>query len=282
MYELTGTPRVARPVVVIALDGWIDAGLGAAGALASFLDGAETEVIARFDTDALVDYRARRPVARITDGVINAVFWPDIEARVDPARPELVFLLGPEPDMQWRAFAGSVAQLAEEIRARMVLLLGAFPAPVPHTRAVRLASTSTDSELAAHIGYVPGTIDVPAGIGAAIEMAMASTGIPTTGVWARVPHYAAAMPYPAASAALMRAVAELTGIDVDTSELDDAAASTNTRIDELIANSNEHQMLVSQLEQQSDAETSAEEELSNLPSGDEIAAELERFLREQS
>jgi predicted ATP-grasp superfamily ATP-dependent carboligase len=143
---------------------------------------------------------------------------------------------------------------------------------------VRLASTASDADLAARVGFVPGALEVPAGIQGALERAFADKGIPAIGLWARVPHYVAAMPYPAASAALLEGLADLAGLTLDWSELDSAATVTSQRIDTLIANSEEHTQMVALLETQQDA---AEEtlDLGNLPSGDEIGAELERFLR---
>jgi predicted ATP-grasp superfamily ATP-dependent carboligase len=191
-------------------------------------------------------------------------------------------LVGPEPDMRWRSFTRSVVELTTAMGVRLVVGLGAFPAPVPHTRPTRLASTATTPELAAQVGFVPGTIDVPAGIHAALERGFADAGIPAIGLWARVPHYAAAMPYPAASAALIDGLMSVADLTLHAGDLHTAAAITTQRIDELIANSEEHTAMVNQLEAQIDA---AEDmpapglDLGNLPSGDEIAAELERFLR---
>jgi predicted ATP-grasp superfamily ATP-dependent carboligase len=172
-----------------------------------------------------------------------------------------------------------VAELAGRYDVRLVVGLGAFPAPAPHTRPARLASTATTEELARTVGYVPGQLDVPAGVQAALERRFAELGIPAVGLWARVPHYASAMPYPEASAALLDGLAEVAGIAVDTADLRDAAATTASRLDELIANSEEHIAMVRQLEAQVDAESVVSGGFRDLPSGDEIAAELERFLR---
>jgi predicted ATP-grasp superfamily ATP-dependent carboligase len=151
---------------------------------------------------------------------------------------------------------------------------------VPHTRSARLVSTATSTDLAHQVGFLPGTIDVPAGVQAALERQFADLGLPAVGLWARVPHYATAMPYPEASAVLLDGLERLTGVRVDTGDLRAAAQSTRTRLDELVANSEEHAALVHQLEAAVDAET--ERPLGSIPSGDELAAELERFLREEN
>jgi proteasome assembly chaperone (PAC2) family protein len=274
--------RLERPVLVLGMEGWIDAG-GGAGAAASALTAAmDTKTLASFDTDLLLDQRARRPVMRVVNGVNTGLTWPEVELRwgLDPSGRGVVVLVGAEPDMRWHQFTDEVVTVGRQLAVELVVGLGAFPAPVPHTRPIRLAATASSSELAANVGFLPATIDVPAGIHASLEQAFAAAGVPTVGIWARVPHYAAAMPYPAASAALLDKLAELAELNIDTSALHEAAAATFNQIEQLIANSEEHTAMVRQLENQHDQETgSAGFDLGRLPSGDEIAAELERFLR---
>jgi PAC2 family len=284
LYTIHQRPSLTgEPVLVMCLDGWIDAGLGAATALAGLLASVESEVVATFDTDELLDHRARRPVVRIVDGLNTGLTWPELQLRAgrDAAGHHLLVLVGPEPDHRWRAFCDDAVELAVSLGTRLAVGLGAFPAPVPHTRPCRLASTATTEALAAQVGFVTGTLDVPAGVQAALERSFAEAGVPAIGLWARVPHYLAAMPYPEASATLLEGLSSLTGLQIDTTELREAAADTRRRVDELVANNPEHQQLVAQLEGAADAETGsgANGGFGNLPSGDEIAAELERFLR---
>jgi len=283
IYERVQRPDLDGPVLIVTLEGWVDAGLGAAAALAALLGSVPSEVVANFDVDNLLDHRARRPVVRIVDGVNSGLMWPEIQLRSGRSDPgqDLLFLVGPEPDHQWRAFSTAVAELAGAFGVSLVVGLGAFPAPVPHTRPSRLVSTATSTDLAHREGFLPGTIDVPAGAQAALERRFAELGIPAVGMWARVPHYAAAMPYPEASVLLLEGLERLTGVATDTGELRNAAQTTRARLDELVANSEEHAALVHQLEAAVDAET--ERPLGTmLPSGDELAAELERFLREEN
>ena len=281
LYELHKQPEMRAPALVVALEGWIDAGLGAGTAAAALLAAVESEVVATFDTDALLDHRARRPILRIRDGVTDALMWPTLELRAgrDADGAALLMLVGPEPDHQWKAFAADVAELAALFSARMLVGLGAFPAPVPHTRPARLAATASTEELAQRVGFVPGTLDVPAGAQAALERQLAEAGTPAVGLWARVPHYAAAMPYPEASALLLEGLKDIAGITVDTADLRVAADATRVRLDELVAESEEHSAMVRQLEAQVDAETAGPLETT---SGDQLAAEVERFLRDQS
>ena len=283
LYELVQQPSLEEPLLIVTLEGWVDAGLGAAAALAALLGSVPTEVVANFDVDTLLDHRARRPVVRIVDGVNSGLMWPEIQLRFGRTGSgrDVLFLVGPEPDHQWRAFCTAIAELAGVFGVTLVVGLGAFPAPVPHTRAARLVATATTTELAHQVGFIPGAIDVPAGVQAALERQFADLGVPAVGLWARVPHYAAAMPYPEASVVLLEGLQRLTGIGADTGELRTAAQSTRQRLNELVANSEEHAALVQQLEAAIDAES--ERPLgTSIPSGDELAAELEKFLREEN
>jgi hypothetical protein len=274
LYELHARPALDHPVLIVGMEGWIDAGLGAATAMATLLASVTTEPVATFDVDTLLDHRARRPIVRIIDGVNTGLRWPEIQLRGghDADGHDLLLLVGPEPDHQWRAFTAAVGELAMSFGVGLVIGLGAFPAPVPHTRPARLASTATNAELAQRVGFLHGALDVPAGVQAALERGFAELGVPAVGLWARVPHYAAAMPYPEASAVLLEGLTSVAGITTDTAELRRAAEASRQHLDELIANSEEHIALVRQLETQADAD---------VPSGDEIAAEVERYLRGQ-
>ena len=290
LYELFTRPPPMDRVLVMGLEGWIDAGAGGAQAMAALRAGTTTEVIGSFDSDALIDVRARRPVVQLTDGVHENISWPTIEvhAGTDQHGTGLLLLTGPEPDFRWQGFTDDMLELAADLSVTMTVGFGAFPAPVPHTRPVRLAATATSRELADGVGFVPGTIDVPGGIHAAIESALGEAGQPATGLWARVPHYIANLPYPAASVAILEGLRKVAGIEVDTAELQATAAVTNSRIDALLANrallnSEDHTALIQALETQWDADLGriSGPMPTDLPSGDELAAELERFLRGQ-
>lgn len=270
------------PVLVLGMDGWIDAGLGSGTAIAHLLNIVPTEVLGTFDREELIDYRARRPMVPIENGVAGDLSWPEIRLRVgkDPAGNDLLALVGPEPDMRWSTFVRDVVDVSTELGVRLVASVGAFPLSVPHTRPVRLAATGNSRDLIDQVGVVPGTMEVPAGIHAALQEGFGKAGIPAVGIWARVPMYAAGMPYPAASAALLEGLARVAGLELDASELHEAAELAAARIDDLIASSTEHTEMVRQLEAAVDAEEAVPPlDFSDLPSGDEIGAELERFLR---
>ena len=269
-----------RPILIVALEGWIDPGYAAATAVASLLDQYRTRTLAVFDTDELIDLRARRPHVRIDDGVRGRIFWPGPRLRVgtDSEGAGVAFLVGAEPDYRWRPFATEVVGLAAELGCPLIVGLGAFPAPTPHTRPIPVTSTSSDRELTGLVGYRPGSYDRPARMVDVLGSFSAEHGIPSISLVARVPHYVSTTPFPPASIALLDALAKVTGLSISTEALHTAAANTADQIDELISASEEHIAMVRQLETQYDDDSAATVS-SEIPSGDEIAAELERYLR---
>ncbi|CAM8624105.1 Proteasome assembly chaperone 2 [Acidimicrobiia bacterium] len=281
MYDLIESPELESPTLILGLDGWIDAGFAAANALGTILEDLDTMTVAVFDTDALLDHRSRRPVMHLLDGINTGLTWPSIELRAgaDADGRDVLFLVGAEPDHRWRSFSEAVVNLAHHFGADTVLGLGAYPAPSPHTRPTRIVATATDPDMAHRIGSVGGRVDVPAGVHAAIERHSADEGIPATGLWAQVPHYAAGMPYPDGALALIEGLRTYRGLQFPLGSLVEDSRSTRARLDELVSNSEEHIAMVRQLEQQSDAMGNANNE--PLPTGDDLAAELEQFLRDQ-
>lgn len=279
--HLHAWPELHRPVLVVGLEGWIDAGLAATNAIGGLLEALPTQLMATFDPDALIDHRARRPVLRVTDGVDAEFRWPEIELRVAEVDGRSLLLLGgPEPDFRWHQFVSEVVTLSVRLQVELLVGFGSFPAPVPHTRPVRLVASSPDQELAARVGFFSGSVEVPAGAQSALEHEFGQAGVPAIGLWARVPHYASAMPYPAASLALVEELGRLCEVKFDTDGLRQSAQQAKLQIDQLIASNSEHLAMVRQLEEnldQQDNESGMDTQ--NLPSGEEIAAELERFLR---
>ena len=279
LYEIVRWPDVTDPILVIALEGWIDAGIGAAGAMAHLVQEMDSTLVATFDSEALIDYRSRRPVMHLVEGVNTGLTWPSIELRqgVDAEGNDVLLLAGAEPDARWKAFTSEVVDLAGELGVGLVVGLGAYPAPVPHTRSTRLSTSATSSELAARVGQLAGTLDVPAGVQAAIERRCAEEGLPNVGIWAQVPHYAAAMPFPGASVALLEGLERLARVRVDIDALREADRLLRVRLDGLVADNPDHVAMVRQLEEHYDE---AAELLGPVPTGEELAAEVERYLRD--
>jgi predicted ATP-grasp superfamily ATP-dependent carboligase len=283
IFAVNGEPALNRPVLVIALEGWVDAGLGSTTAIAALLGQEPTSPVITFNGEHFLDQRARRPVAHIINGVTSELTWPQTIVRhgQDAAGADVVYLVGPEPDFHWRAFTDAVVGLAKSWRVRMVVGLGAFPAPAPHTRPVKLAATAppASAHLIERVGIVQGELEVPAGVMSALELAFADAAIPVVTLWARVPHYVAGMPFPEASAALVEGLASMADLTFDSTGLRHAADSARRQVDQLIADNHEHQAMVRKLEESIDASEGNAMGVDGVPSGDEIAAELEEFLR---
>ena len=282
LFELHSRPPIDDPVVLITyFDGFIDAGGAASAAAQTILGEQRGDSLATLDSEALLDYRARRPVMHLVDGINTRLSWPAIELylRQDRTGRDVLLLIGPEPDHLWPSFGRAVCDLAMEFDVSLLINLGAYPAATPHTRPSHLTATATSAELSHQLGFLRTTIDVPSGIHAVVEHECAAHGIPAIGVWAQVPHYASSMTYPAATIALLDGVRGLTGHDFDVGDLSQQAANVQMHLADLIARNDEHVQMVRQLEVQDDM--MRQNRSRELPSGDEIAAEVEQFLREQ-
>ena len=284
LYTLHQRPEdLDGPVLVVHLEGWIDAGSGGIGAMNALLNTLDVVPVASFHVDYLLDQRARRPLVRVVDGVNTGLNWPRIQlaATKDRAGRDMLLLSGPEPDYQWRGFARDVRALATDLGVRLMVGLNSFASPIPHSRPVQLVASATSTELARQVGFFPGEQEVPAGMEGVLERTFAGAGVPAIGLWAPVPYYAGAMPYPAASLALLESLASVAGLDLDLDALREASETVRTRIDGLVAANPQFAELVERLEVQASAQPGVTGGFGDLPTGDELAAEFERFLREQ-
>ncbi len=275
-----------EPVLVTMLVGWIDAGAAAATAMNVLENELAARPVATFDSDTFIDYRARRPTMLLRDGVNTDLVWPDTRllAGRDSAGHDVLLLTGHEPDANWRLFVDRAAGLAGDLGTRLMVGLGAYPFATPHSRPSRLSITANSAEVAGSLPYLRNSLDVPAGIEAALERRFAEMSLPAVGLWAQVPHYVSNVPYPDASVALLEGLNEVASLRTEGVALRNDAAAHRTRLDELVKQSDEHMAMVRQLEVAYDAATvepSPTGLLGPLPTGDELAAELERFLRDQ-
>ncbi|MGH8907200.1 MAG: PAC2 family protein [Egibacteraceae bacterium] len=274
-------PRLRRPMLLTALEGFVDAGAAAATAGLFLRHRWRSELVATFDRDALIDFRARRPSVVVDGGTLRRVEWPEIEllaATVDGPHDALL-LLGHEPDMRWGAFCDAVVQLCVQTGVEQMIGLGAYPAAAPHTRPVRIlcVANSVTSQSPGELPGVP-SYTGPVGVGSVLQHALADAGIPAIGLWAEIPHYISASPNPTGALALARAVAALFGVGVDTTELEAAANLHHEQVDGAVAEHEEAAEMVRALEHHIDL--GEQDDL--MPTGEDIAAEIERFLRQES
>ncbi len=285
-----------EPALIVAFDGWTDAGAGGTGAAEHLLERYPAQRIGRFDPDALFDYRDRRPELEIDRGRLRQVRWPELTIRhlAPTSGPDLLLMTGPEPDLGWRALADDMKELADMLGIRRYVGLGSVPGPLPHTRPVQLVCTSNDDALLERLGAPHEQMVVPASAQVALEAELAGHGLTTLGMWVRIPHYVAG-PYLEASRALLERLSAHLGTAVDLVDMDADIEANRRRLDVAATSSDEVREHVTQLERLYDAQavgdagplgidsarggplTDAE-----VPSGDELAAEIERFLRGDS
>lgn len=276
-------PTLSSPLLVVMLQGWIDASAAAQAAMTRLLSETGATMLLSFDADEFIDFRARRPTMELRQGINTRLEWPSIDLMLghDINDKEVLLLTGFEPDSKWNHFAEVVGTLAVQLGVRKMIGLGAYPFATPHTRAVNLSCTSPSLDMLASLPYVRSSVDVPAGIEAVLEHTLSARGIPSVGIWAQVPHYATSMPYPAATVALLGAVCDTGGISIDISTVRDEAAAQRDRLDSLVAANPEHAQLLGQLESAYDVAHQRDDATADIPSGDELAAQFEEYLREQ-
>jgi hypothetical protein len=272
LYRLDEDPGFTAPVLVAALEGWVDA--GGAGTTAAGQLAESGTVVATFDADAIFDYRVRRPTLDIVDGRPLTLEWPALTltaTTVDEC--ELLVLTGPEPDYRWRELATDVVELAKRLGVASWASLGAIPAAVPHTRPVPiLATASADGLLPSGIRQGPdGLLRVPSAALSVFELTASASGIPSIGLFAQVPHYVSAS-YPTASIALLTALGRHLGVELPVGQLATRALERRGMLDAATAADEQTKAYVERLEALADE--------SRLPEGDELIADIERFLRE--
>jgi hypothetical protein len=273
LYRLDDPGPLKEPSIVVALDGWVDA--GASATTAAGLVGADGNVVATFDADRLFDYRARRPVLEIADGRLSELTWPEFVirlVRIDDR--DVLVLTGPEPDYRWPRLADAVVEVATTLGVAEWISLGAIPAAVPHTRPVPILGTaSRPGLLRGDIQAGPtGLLRVPSALVSVLEMRAAEAGIAAVGYFAQVPHYVSG-PYPAAALQLLTSVGRHLGIDLGSGPLAEESEQMRTRLDAATAIDENTRSYVERLEAMVDEQ--------RLPAGEDLISEIEQFLRDQ-
>ena len=276
-----GNPRELRsPILVAAFAGWNDAASAATTALEAVAVSVESEVVARIDPEEFFDFQDTRPTVRLTAGRSRRIEWPEntlISAPVPTAERDLLLLSGTEPNLRWRRFTELVVGAAERLEVEMVVTLGALIADVPHTRPIPITGLASDPELVEQLGLSRSNYEGPTGIVGVLHDACQRRDIASASLWAAVPHYVAAVPNPKAALALLRRLESLTGVAIEASELEEATGRFDDQIDRAVAANPEIEELVQRLEQ----EQAESVELGEEVSGEALASEFQRFLRQR-
>jgi predicted ATP-grasp superfamily ATP-dependent carboligase len=268
-----------RPILVSAFRGWNDGGQGAslaAGYLARLWD---AELIADVDPEEFFDFQATRPQVKLEDGLTRQIVWPETAFYL--ARPEgfdrdIVLLLGVEPNLRWQAFTRMIVDYAADLGIELVVSLGSLLADVPHTRPCPVTGSATDPELVERLGLQASRYEGPTGIVGVLHDACRRQSLPSVSFWAAVPHYVSLTPSPRAALALCERLGSLLEVDIDVEELQEAAEGYVEQVSRAVATDADTQAYVDELESRAD-----ELDEADLPSGDALAAELTRFLRER-
>ncbi|MGH2831711.1 MAG: PAC2 family protein [Solirubrobacteraceae bacterium] len=271
------------PALVCAFQGWNDAGEAASTAVSFLSSALSSHRFAQIDAEDFYDFQSTRPRIKLVDGVTREILWPSVEISevlIPRAPRDLVLVQGSEPSMRWRSFSSLIVDLAEALGVQLVVTLGALLADIPHSHPVSMTGLASDPTLIERIGLRTSNYEGPTGIIGVLHSACARAGIPSASLWASVPHYVAAAPNPKAALALVRKLEGLVGVSVDASELEQAAGDYERQVGLAVQSDPEIQAFVERLEQAAENERtrfSPEE----LPSGELIARDFQRFLRQR-
>ncbi len=273
-------PELAGPVLICSFRGWNDGGQGASLATSFLARTWQAEKFADIDPELFFDFQSTRPHVSLAGGAVRRIDWP--ENSFQHANPghggrDTVLLLGTEPGLRWRGFTGLIRDLAADLGVSLVVTLGSLLADVPHTRPAPVTASATDPALVDELGLQASRYEGPTGVVGVLHDAFRQVGMPSVSLWAAVPHYVSLTPSPRAAKALCDRLAQLLDVPLDTTELDEASSAYMQQVSEAVAADEETAAYVDELESRVDEL----EEESELPSGDSLAAELTRFLRER-
>jgi proteasome assembly chaperone (PAC2) family protein len=270
MLDVVSWPELRDPVLVVALSGWVDAGMAGAHASASLREqlGA-ARVFARLDLSDLVDLQQTRPMVEIVEGTTRRITWPVIECVAGRAGRDVALVTGPEPSLRWPSLIAEIVVMARRLGIEAAYGLGALPAVTTHRRPISVLATVTDPEQVDELGAMRTDYQGATGLQTALLVALGEAGIPSVGLWAQVPHYVAGNPSPPATRAVLARLIELTGIDCDLSALDAEADGYVEKVEAGLVDRPDVAELVRAIES----------EHPEIPSGDDLVSEIEKFLR---
>ncbi len=272
------------PALICAFSGWNDAGDAASAALTFIGESLGAERFARIDPEDFYDFQSTRPHIGFSEDRVREITWPGIEifaARVPRAPRDLILVQGPEPSMRWQSFCRHIVDLAEALGTQLVVTMGALLADVPHTQPVAITGLASDDGLIAKLGSLTETTyEGPTGIVGVLHTAATEAGLPSASLWASVPHYVAAAPNPKAALALVRKIEALVAVNVDATALENATSEYERQVGLAVQSDPDVQAFVERLEQAAAQDTSSLGP-GDLPSGDALASEFQRYLRQQ-
>ena len=272
-------PELRNPIMVCAFKGWNDAAGSATAALTTLADSLPLEQVATIDPEDFFDFQDTRPTIQVIDGTYREIEWPDTEILVatpESAPRDLVIVLGTEPNLRWRTYSESLLAAADELGVVTVAVLGALIADVAHTLPVPVTGLASDPELVSSLELEKANYEGPTGIVGVIHELCRQRDVPSVSVWAAIPHYVAAVPSPKAALSLVGLVERVTGVAADTSSLEEEAAEYAEQIDRAVAADSDIEEMVTRIEEQ---QRSRVEASLDVPSGEAIAREFQRFLR---
>lgn len=277
--RISDKPALDRPVLIAAFRGWNDGGQGASLAAGYLAKLWEADQIADVDPEGFFDFQATRPHVKLVEGITRQIDWPETvfyRARPEGLDRDVVLLLGIEPNLRWRAFTELITDFAEELGVELVVTLGSLLADIPHTRPSPVTGSASDEELVERLGLQASRYEGPTGIVGVLHDACKQHGLPSASLWAAVPHYVSLTPSPRAALALCDRLGDILGIQVDVGELQEAAEGYAEQVSRAVAADADTQAYVEDLERRAD-----EFDEEDIPSGEALAAELTRFLRER-
>jgi proteasome assembly chaperone (PAC2) family protein len=282
--KIVSRPKLKRPVLILAFQGWNDGGQGATLATGYLARLWNATRFAEIDPEEFFDFQATRPQVSLVDGETRELTWPEnafFHARPEGLNHDVVLLIGVEPNLRWRAFCELVVGLALDLGVNQVITLGSLLADVPHTRPSPITANGDNSDLLDDLGVDTSRYEGPTGIVGVIQDACRKAGMQTLSFWAAVPHYVSLTPSPRAALALCERVDQLLGTGLDLEELAQAVDSYTEHVSEAVADDEETTTYIEALEHQSDSGEPPEEYEPDIPSGESLAAELAKFLRER-
>ncbi len=272
------------PAMVCSFQGWNDAGDAASTATAFLAQALGAQRFAQIDSEEFYDFQANRPHVKIDDTQARVISWPSVEifeARAPRAHRDLVIVQGTEPSMRWRSFSALIVDLAEALDVQLVVTLGGLLADVPHSQPVTMTGFASDPVLMERLGLTASSYEGPTGIVGVLHTAFAQAGLPSASLWASVPHYVAAAASPKAALALLRKLELMVGISVDVTELEEAAGEYEHQVGLAVRSDPDIQAFVERLERRAAEDDQAAISPQDLPSGDLLAREFQRFLRQR-